>query len=163
MFVKPEKRHYKFSELQQVAIRLLARREHSRLELFNKLQNYTEQLALIEQLLDYCCEHDYLSNQRYTDSYLRLRSAKGFGLKRIWQELKEKGITQQQLQSALVNEPQDWFALALKTYQKKYSRALPRDYLACQKESNKRYQFMLYRGFNREQIQYAIENSAQSE
>ena len=101
-----------------MAIRLLARREHSRLELFKKLQNYTDQSQLIEQLLDYCIEHDYLSNQRYADCYLRLRSAKGFGLNRIKQESNEKRSNKQQQQLALINEPHDCLEMALKTYQK---------------------------------------------
>jgi len=155
MFELPEKRNYTFKELEAVAIRLLARREHSRLELNTKLLRYTDQSLLIDDILDYCIENNYLNNQRYADSYLRLRSQKGFGLNRIQQELKEKGISEQLLIEALINEPQDWFELALNTYTKKYHCNLPNDFLEKQKERNKRYRFMSYRGFSQEQIRYA--------
>ena len=155
MFKLPEKRDYTFKELEAVAIRLLARREHSRLELHTKLLRYTDQSTLIDLLLDYCIENNYLNNQRYTDSYLRLRSQKGFGLNRIKQELKEKGINDHLLKQALINEPQDWFELASTTYKKKYHQDLPTDFMEKQKERNKRYRFMSYRGFSQEQIQHA--------
>ena len=158
MFAKPIKREYTFKELEAVAIRLLARREHSRLELFNKLINYTDQHILIDQLLDYCIENNYLNNQRYADSYLRLRSQKGFGLQRIKQELNTKGINLKLTQQALLNEPQDWFFLALKTYQKKYHTQLNKTvFLEYQKESSKRYRFLSYRGFSQDEIKYAMQ------
>lgn len=158
MFAKPIKREYTFKELEAVAIRLLARREHSRLELFNKLINYTDQTQLIDQLLDYCTENNYLNNQRYADSYLRLRSQKGFGLQRIKQELNTKGIHPKLIQQALLNEPQDWFLLALLTYQKKYHDKLNKTvFLEYQKESAKRYRFLSYRGFSQDEIKFAMQ------
>ena len=158
MFKLPEKRDYTFKELEAVAIRLLARREHSRLELETKLLRYTDQSLLIDLLLDYCIENNYLNNQRYADSYLRLRSQKGFGLSRIKQELKEKGINDNLLKKALINEPQDWFEIAKRVYFKKYHYGFPNDFIERQKEKNKRYRFMHYRGFCQEEINYAEYN-----
>lgn len=159
MFTQKIKREYKFKDLEQVAVRLLSRREHSRFELFTKLSNYTDQTELIHCVLEYCIKQNYLNNQRYADSYLRMRSAKGFGLLRISQELQEREISKAQIYQACKNEPQDWFELALVTYQKKYRNNLKVEeetFKLNQKERAKRYRFMSYRGFTQEQIHFAI-------
>lgn len=159
MFAQKIKREYMFKELEQVAIRLLSRREHSRFELFTKLSNYTDQIDLINCILDHCIEQNYLNNQRYADSYLRMRSAKGFGLLRITQELLDREISKAQIRQACKNEPQDWFELASNTYNKKYKNHLKvqqETFELNQRERAKRYRFMSYRGFTQEQIHFAL-------
>ena len=78
------------SELRQKALKLLARREHSRAELARKLTplGTTEE---IEPLLDELERTKLLSDTRVTDAYLRSHSGR-FGAARLRQDLRAKGI-----------------------------------------------------------------------
>jgi len=62
------------------AIYSLAMREHSRLELHNKLQkkDYADGVD-INKLLDELEENDYLNEERFAESYIRHRASRGFG------------------------------------------------------------------------------------
>ena len=62
------------------ALRLLAIREHSRLELKNKLRkrDYTEEE--IQSVLCELQEKNLQSNERFAEAYIHSRQQKGFGL-----------------------------------------------------------------------------------
>jgi regulatory protein len=68
------------------ALRLLAQRDHSRVELSRKLGPHVESAAQLEALLDDLERGGFLSAQRFAESLAFRRSAR-FGLRRIEQEL----------------------------------------------------------------------------
>jgi regulatory protein len=126
-----------------VAVDLLSRREHSRVELEAKLakKEFTdEQIAsAFEQLL----EHELQSDQRYLEDFVRSRLLKGNGPLKIAHELRSRGIDSGTLQDYLNNQQIDWFEVASATYEKKYRSNDEID----ARERAKRIRFMQSKGF----------------
>lgn len=139
------------------AIQLLSRREYSRKELERKLSEYADSTT-IQKLLCSLENDGYLSDQRFCESFIRMRCGQGHGLIRINFDLRQKGISSELIAHCLEELAFDWFELALEQYQRKYQRNLVCvDY----KERAKRTRFMAQRGFSMDQIKYAIENAVQ--
>lgn len=136
--------------LRSLALGLLARREHSRKELHQKLsrkispsENYPD---LIPSLLDALAEQGLLSDDRFTEAYVNMRVRKGYGPIRIAMELAEKGIDGDLAQYYL-NEREDWQELLAQAWQKKF-RHPPGDF----KDKARQMRFLQSRGFNSESI-----------
>ena len=79
------------AELKARALRHLARREHSRLELARKLATHAESPAALEQLLDALAARKQLSDERYAEARAH-QLARKYGAARIRADLKSKGI-----------------------------------------------------------------------
>lgn len=94
----------------QKSIRLLARREHSKLELIRQLKQAKFPQAEIDEVLDKLEQQGYLSEIRFTAAYLRSRALRGMGPLKIQYELKEKGIDLALIQQAFIEFEQefDW-------------------------------------------------------
>ena len=126
-----------------VAVDLLSRREHSRVELVAKLtkKEFTEQQIAdaFEQLLKYGLQSD----QRYLEDFVRSRLLKGNGPLKIAHELRTRGIDSSTLQDYLNSQQIDWFEVATATYEKKYRSNDEID----ARERAKRVRFMQSRGF----------------
>ncbi|HSA88913.1 MAG TPA: recombination regulator RecX [Burkholderiales bacterium] len=79
------------AELKTRALRLLARREHSRDELARKLSPHAESTEILEGLLRELESRKQLSNERFAEVRAR-QLARKYGAARIRQDLKSKGI-----------------------------------------------------------------------
>ena len=77
--------------LRERALRLLARREHSRAELARKLRPHVVAEDDLDALLDDLARRKQLSEERYAESRANALSRK-FGAARIAQELRSKGL-----------------------------------------------------------------------
>jgi len=73
-------------------MRLLVNREHSRLELYRKLQTRFADSTEIDMVLNNLQERGYLSDERFVEAYIEMRKRKGYGPLRIQAELRERGI-----------------------------------------------------------------------
>ncbi|MHC9510709.1 recombination regulator RecX [Kangiella sp. M94] len=133
------KRDYKI-----IAMDLLARREHSRRELLDKLKVRGFEGEEVEAYLDRLAERNLQSDQRFAKSFLRVRVETGYGPLRIQQELKKKGIDEHQISLLFEEMDIDWYKTALSIWQKKYNQ-LPGNDL---KLKAKQARFMQYRGFD---------------
>lgn len=140
------------SELRVAAINLLSRREYSRHELLQKLSQRSDNIELIEQLLERLTSAGYQSDQRFAESFLRSRINRGLGRMRIERELKDKGISIDLIDLAF-QQDHDWFELAYEAGLKKSQNLDLSDY----KEKQKLFRYLAYRGFAMDQIQYALE------
>ncbi len=134
------------------ALNFLAIREHSQLELRQKLLRKDFPLELINQVLVQLHAENLQSDARFTESFIRSRANKGQGCLRIRYELQQLGIA-----AAVVNEYLDendelWQQLAQQVRKKKFGTALPRD----PKQKAKQIRFLQYRGFSATQIQRAL-------
>ena len=134
------------------AMDLLARREHSRRELRQKLLRRFRDEELVDDQLDQLAAENLQSDQRYAESFLRQRIARGHGPLRIRQEMRQKGITDGEISQALAEEDPDWFALAEETYRRKFGALPPEDI----REKAKRSRFMQYRGFALDHYQHLL-------
>lgn len=140
------------SEAKNAAIGLLARREHSRKELLDKLARRCEGVDL-DEVLDELGRNGYQSDQRFTESFIRMRVGQGQGLIKIRFELQRKGVASELIAASFEAADIDWFELALEMYRRKYKTDLDG---ADFKERGKRMRFMAQRGFSSEQINFAI-------
>lgn len=130
---------------------LLARREHSRLELERKLSAREFDRDLIADVLDELEQDGLLSLERFGQSFVASRYAKGQGPRRIRLELAERGV---ELESAWLEDEQfDWDALARDTRVRRFGAAKPSDL----KERARQTRFLEYRGFSHDQIRQALD------
>jgi len=73
------------------ALRYLATREHSRMELERKLKPHAESVEQLAQVLDELTAKDFISEARVVESVINRRAAK-FGAARVKHELLGKGL-----------------------------------------------------------------------
>lgn len=78
-------------ELRARALRLLARREHSRSQLSRKLAPRAESPEALESVLDSLVREKQLSDERYVEARAR-QLARKYGAARIRQDLKASGV-----------------------------------------------------------------------
>jgi len=135
------------------ALNLLARREHSRLELERKLAARSFASTLVSTTLDELEQSGALAASRFAESFVRSRAAKGQGPVRIRAELKQRGVDDVQFVDLLRDEEFDWYAIARHVRSKRFGRAAPRDF----KERARQARFLQYRGFETGQINAALD------
>ena len=126
-------------------IELLARREHSRLELKQKLlvRGYSEQE--INTLLETLETENLQSDARFAECYVRSRLAAGFGPLRIEAELQERGVSRALTVKHIYQADVNWEAACKALLQKPSVSA----------SANPK-RFLLNRGYTIEQIRDAI-------
>ena len=93
------------SSLRQQALKLLARREHSRAELAQKL-SATADKEDVNSVLDQLEQAGLLSDQRMASAYLRSHAAR-FGLAKLRMNLRTKGIAEELIESCLAQGGED--------------------------------------------------------
>ncbi len=134
--------------------RYLARREHSQVELFNKLLAKQLPKNLISQQIQAFADNNIQSNYRFTESFVRSSVAKGQGEYRIRRGLTEHEIDTETIENVLIELNIDWYELVEKVIRKKFANENNKDWQQNQKMSR----FLQYRGNTQEQIQHAIES-----
>lgn len=133
----------KFS-LETRALRYLARREYSRKELEKKLfsSSPTPTRTEVVTLLDSLEQRNFLSANRVVENVIQIRRRK-FGSQRIAHELKQKGIDEHLINTALLDLKKTELDAAYDVWRKKFV-ALPDNI----KERNKQARFLMSRGFS---------------
>lgn len=137
------------ADIRLAAMNLLARREHTCLELRQKLKRRFPNLELVNTELSKLTDENLQSDTRFAESFLIARCNRGYGLMRVQQEMREKGLSDSQVSHAIKIADIDWRALAQDVYRKKYGD-IPVSDLS---DKAKRVRFMQYRGFDREDYQ----------
>lgn len=140
------------TELKTSMLGLLARREYSRSELEKRYGGG----ALVEKVLDELVKEQLQSDQRFAASLVRSRVEKGYGLLKIQQEARNRGIDSDLLQQTVEQLQPDWVELAAKAYRKKFAAPLNQD---DKKDYEKRVRFLLGRGYHFDQVRIAIDQS----
>ncbi len=130
------------------ALRLLARREHSAVELFGKLKQKGYSQVDIENAVEKCQQLDLQNERRFVESYSRSRIRQGYGPLKISQELYNKGVDKALIHSVLQQEEGNWFTYALNAWQKKSKGEAEMSFNELQKQQR----FLLYRGFGMDTI-----------
>jgi regulatory protein len=131
--------------LRERALRLLARREHARIELSRKLAPHAESAEQLEALLDDLAARRLLSDERYVEMRLNARSAR-FGNARLAHELRMQGVAEELVSEALANG-EDELTRARQVWQRKFGEA-PAD----AGERARQMRFLMSRGFSGETI-----------
>ena len=137
---------------------ILSRREHSRTELRTKLIVREFPVEQIDALLDVLIQEGLQSDERFAESYIRFRSRRGFGLRRLLQELEQRGVSASIVNQAVSVSEVDFFQVAEVAFRKKFSRKA-----ATIMEKSKQVRFMEYRGFYTEEVNHAIRTLSNDE
>jgi regulatory protein len=133
--------------LRERALRLLARREHTRAELVRKLAAHAESAEEIDAVLDDFVARRLLSDARYAEMRLNARGAR-FGNARLEQELRAAGVGGEVAGDALAGVG-DELARASEVWRRKYGGAdVPNDAAGRARQMN----FLMRRGFSGETI-----------
>ena len=138
-------------QIEAICLRLLAMREHSQRELFDKLALRGFTRDEVESIISRLAEQDWQNDARYAEAYVRQRIAKGYGPVRIAYELQQRGIRDVDLHEQAEEQAEEqggWLQLALGVYLAKYDDAT----LLTPNEWLKRSRFLQQRGFNGETI-----------
>lgn len=133
---------------------MLARREHSQLEMFQKLRLKGFETDDISQMIEKFVDKNLQSDARFAASYIRSRVNKGFGPVKIKYELRERGI--EGSLDALSDERPDWVELLAVLNHKKYGASVPEE----MKEKAKRMRFFQQKGYTSEMISGLFNNLA---
>ena len=130
------------------AMDLLARREHSRFELEQKLHQRQFDDDEIEHALNQLQRENLQNDRRFAEAYVNQRRSKGFGPVRIEYELRERGITEVVISDCLQLVQDDWDDLLRGQRDKKYGPDIPKDYAERMKQAR----FLQNRGFSSEMV-----------
>ena len=104
------------------ALRALAGREHSRVELVRKLASFEAAPGELDKVLDELAAKGYINEQRVADSLAHRRGAK-LGTARVVQELKAKGVEPQAVAQAAIALKATELARAREVWRKKFGHS----------------------------------------
>mgnify|MGYP003592037083 CR=1 FL=1 len=137
--------------LRERAVRLLARREHSRAELMRKLAPHAESPEDVAAVLDELVARHLLSDERYVEMRLNQRSVR-YGNARLAQELRTQGVDCALVESALA-DCDDEIDRARQVWSKKFGERPPAGDIAGRA---KQMRFLISRGFSSETVRRVL-------
>jgi regulatory protein len=140
--------------LQNQSVRYLAAREHSRRELEQKLARRGHDAGLVGEVLDELRRDGLQSDERFLESYLRSRVARGYGPMAIRAELRSRGIGDDALDDAITRSDEYWLAVAEQARAKRFGEADPAD----RADWNRQARFLSRRGFPADLIYRVLED-----
>jgi len=134
------------------AMDYLARREHARVELLDKLRRFgfdpDVAAAAVTQLVD----DGLQSDQRFVEAFIRSRIDQGKGPLKIRADLRGRGISAGLIDAGLVEADQDWHELAREVRARKFGSGRIGDF----REKTRQMRFLQSRGFEQDHIQSAV-------
>jgi regulatory protein len=131
-----------------MAVRMLARREHSALELRQKLGQRGIDEAEIDSTIGRLQLEGLQSDERFAESYVHSRSGRGYGPLRISAELRERGVDDSIAEHCLDRDEDLWHALIQQVHQRKFGDVAIVDF----QDRARRIRYLQYRGFELERI-----------
>ncbi len=131
---------------------MLARREHSRRELSEKLERKGCPGLLVAEVVRELEAERLLSDERFTEALVRARTQRGVGPLRIEKELQEKGVAEALIAQWLDTVSNEWSEIINRVRHKRFGEALPES----QHERARQARFLQQRGFTFEQIRRAF-------
>lgn len=113
------------TDVRRAAMDLLARREHSRYELFQKIaRRLGEHPELFEQEIDKLTNEGLQSDRRLAEAFIRARTNRGQGPIKIRMELRAKQVGDELISIAFDECGIDWVELAQSVASKKFGDEL---------------------------------------
>ena len=122
------------------AVRLLARREHSQVELARKLEAKGHDGAVARQVVGELACQGLQSDHRFVDAFVRSRIGRGQGERKIRADLHARGIDDATADPFMADVP--WVEIAIKALRKRFAER-PED----RSEWTRRARFLTGRGF----------------
>jgi regulatory protein len=134
------------------ATRLLAMREHSAVELAQKLTRGGVPPALARQAVEALAARNLQSDARFAEGFVRTRVARGYGPLWLRQALRERGVDNA-LAQALLEQPTAWWAKQAQAIRvRKFGEPPPADRRIWQRQAR----FLTQRGFSTDLVRQAL-------
>lgn len=130
------------------AMNLLARREHSRRELREKLNKKFSNSVLISSVIEQLEKDNLISDQRYAEMIIHSKANKLYGPERIKYELRQAGISDDLIDTQLEASDINWLDSLTHLKQKKFGATSA----TTPQERAKQYRYFQYRGFDSQTI-----------
>ncbi|ROR29846.1 regulatory protein [Inmirania thermothiophila] len=132
-------------------MRLLARREHSRRELLDKLRARGFAPAAAEAAVARLAAEGLQSERRFAEALVRERIARGHGPRRIEAELAQRGVAGELAAEVMAAAEVDWVRLAREVARRRF-----RGPAGDRREWLRRARHLAGRGFTGEQVRAAL-------
>ncbi|MGV3344683.1 regulatory protein RecX [Enterobacteriaceae bacterium LUAb1] len=157
-----------FSRHVNRAMRLLALRDHSEMELRRKLICLAEREAfhdenmpaIADEMLDsivvWCQKQGWQNDERFAERFIKSQARKGFGPQRIRMELAHRKVESHLVDYAFACTEVNWPERARQMAEKKFGLPLS----ACWEDKAKIWRFLSSKGFLHEDIQKIFRNIA---
>jgi len=139
------------SEVRDIALRYLGRREYAVQELRRRLLQRGADESLVDAVIDDLVETNLLSDERFTEMYVRMRVRLLFGPLKIRAELRGRGIADNVAAQFMPGDEDTWFDAASQWAEKKHRGEM--DYA----ERARLYRSLMNRGFTHEQANIALD------
>ena len=140
------------AEVHEIAVRYLTRREYGIEELRQKLLQRGSDQAIAEKVVSGLADENLVSDQRFTEMYVRTRMRRLFGPLKIRGELRSRGISDFLSAKELSFKQETWFENASRWAEKRCHGEL--DYAGRVKI----YRALMNRGFTHEQANVALDS-----
>lgn len=139
------------AEVRDIAVRYLGRREYTIEELRHKLLQRGADSEITGQVISDLADENLVSDQRFTEMYVRMRIRRLFGPMKIRGELRSRGISDKLINDVMPNGEETWFDAAMQWVCKRCKGEL--DYA----EKAKIYRSLMNRGFTHEHANVALD------
>ena len=143
--------------IRDIAIRYLSRREYAIEELRQKLVQRGADDLLTQQVVSDLADEGLVSDQRFTEMYVRTRVRRLFGPLKIRAELRARGVSDHLISEELPGDQSLWFDLATQWASRRH-RGGELDYAGRAKI----YRSLVNRGFTHEQANVALDSIEES-
>ena len=140
------------NQAKEKALRLLAFRSHSEKELADKLILAGAKREDLPYVLDFVKEYGFVNDEEYAEHLAKdLQNLKKYGQKRIYQELKKRGIAAEYIESALSELCGEETDMLLPLVERKLGGNFE------QKSIDRAIRYFAYRGYDFDDIKACIE------
>ncbi len=139
------------------ALRILARRDHSTLELRQKLEAKGHPAEAIRRAVVECQRLGYLNDERTAHAVINRFKHKGCGIRRIRFELRQHGLSSDHFMELLQRgfSPEEELALARRTLARKLNACSAAEGVLAQK--SRLHRFLFGRGYSEFAIRTALD------
>jgi regulatory protein len=140
----------------QKAIGLLARRDFGARELKGRLAQAGYEAGAADAAVTDLEDERLVNDQRYVESAVATRVARGQGPVRIAMDLKRLGLAKDLVDEAVDARSPDWAERADELRRRRFGAGAPSD----PKERTRQVRFLLYRGFSSDHVRAALGRAA---
>ena len=137
------------------ALRALASREYTRVEIAAKLRSFEEEPGQLDKILDELQAKDFINDQRAADSLVHRRAGR-LGASRVLHELRAKGVDAATVSQAATQLKATELARAAEVWRKKFG-----DPAVDSDQRIKQMRFLAGRGFAPEVIRRVVSGSGE--
>lgn len=141
------------------ALKLLTRREHGREELLQKLVARGHPRAASEQACDALAAAGLLSEARFVEHFVSVKTGRGAGPAKVRAELRAKGVAAAAIDAELAGAGVDWLASCEQVRRKRFGPELP----ATSAERARQARFLAGRGFTGEHIRRVLKGDVEQD